>query len=88
MLEEAATLPTRLETSASVGPGTDAGDGSSGPLGAALLPAALAHAAPHSASGADTALTATSDLQAPVAVESRRRGRGRPRSVNMLPQAP
>ena len=88
MLEEAATLPTRLETSASVGPGTDAGDGSSGPLGAALSTAALAHAAPNVAAGTDTALSATSDLLAPVAAESRRRGRGRPRSVSVLPQAP
>ena len=87
MLEEAATLPTRLETSASAGPGTDGGDGSSDPLGAALLSAALAHAAPYSASGADTSLSATSEL-APVVMESRRRGRGRPRSVSVLPQAP
>ena len=71
MLEEAATIPTRLETSASVGPGTGADDGSSGPLGAALLSAALAHAAPYSASGVFTALSSTSDLLAPVAMESR-----------------
>ena len=88
MLEEAATLPTRLETSACAGPGTGGGDGSSDPLRAALLSAALAHAAPNVAAEADTALSAMSDLLAPVAAESRRRGRGRPRSVSVLPQAP
>ena len=57
-------------------------------MGAALLSAALAHAAPYSASGADAALSATPDLQAPFALEPRRKGRGRQRSVSVLPQAP
>ena len=52
------------------------------------MSAALAHAAPYSASGADAALSATPDLQAPFALEPRRKGRGRQRSVSVLPQAP